>query len=529
MAYKNLLAGVTAGLLLSVQAVLGCIMTDAAEPKSPSKDVLYMLGFYYGNGENILIREADGELELLYKYTAEDVSFAKANRYPMTKLHFDSYTINEAGPMGGSETAVHFDRDPDGYAITTDTTFTISADGKVIVGGSEVEGNHILIENALTHVSISKVDVAGEELEGATIVLYKDSVSDDNVVETWVSDGETAHVINGLLTDTTYILRETVAPTGYDVTTDTTFTLNADGTVDAANTTTTVRGTDGVLLVEDDLLPDTTNVINKTVFKIFLPALLFMDVAEQDFVSMWDTEFVLFCFIVTCISIVVSFFLSMFDKDKEDRGEFIQASYRSAAATLGIAFMTNVYDNVAMVALMILGAVPLYNIMAVIILSLTAKTDEQLSFGSLMKRTLKNIVTNPIILSILAGFVWSILKLPQPVIFVKSLTYLGNVASPLALIGLGASFEFAQLKEKLVPIIMVNFNKLMLFCIVFLPVGIYLGFRDEKIVAALIMLGSATTSSKFLILSVLILFEMLRIDRPKLNLYSILFALQVVN
>ena len=118
MNYKNLLTGVTAGLLLSVQAVLGCIMIDAAEPKSPSKDVLYMLGFYYGNGENILIREADGELELLYKYTAEDVSFAKANRYPMTKLHFDSYTINEAGPMGGSETAVHFDRDPDGYAIT---------------------------------------------------------------------------------------------------------------------------------------------------------------------------------------------------------------------------------------------------------------------------------------------------------------------------------------------------------------------------------------------------------------------------
>lgn len=255
----------------------------------------------------------------------------------------------------------------------------------------------------------------------------------------------------------------------------------------------------GFMLKKIKMLDEhTTNVINKTVFKIFLPALLFMDVAEQDFVSMWDTEFVLFCFIVTCISIVISFFLSMFAKDKEDRGEFIQASYRSAAATLGIAFMTNVYDNVAMVALMILGAVPLYNIMAVIILSLTAKTDEQLSFGSLMKRTLKNIVTNPIILSILAGFVWSILKLPQPVIFVKSLTYLGSVASPLALIGLGASFEFAQLKEKLVPIIMVNFNKLMLFCIIFLPVGIYLGFRDEKIVAALIMLGSATTSSSFI-------------------------------
>lgn len=241
-----------------------------------------------------------------------------------------------------------------------------------------------------------------------------------------------------------------------------------------------------------------TNVINKAVFKVFLPALLFMDVAEQDFISMWDSEFVLFCFGVTCVSIVVSLLLSFCDKDKSDRGEFIQASYRSAAATLGIAFMTNVYDNVAMVALMILGAVPLYNMMAVVILSLTAESEDKLSFSQLMKRTLKNIVTNPIILSILAGFIWSMLKLPQPFIFVKSLTYLGNVASPLALIGLGASFEFAQLKEKLVPILMVNFNKLFLFCMIFLPVGIYLGFRDEKIVAALIMLGSATTSSSFI-------------------------------
>lgn len=118
MAYKNLLTGVIAGLLLYVQAVVGLVTAEALEPKSPAKDILYMLGFYYGNGENILIREADGGLELLYKYNAEDVGFAKANRYPMTKLHFDSYTINEAGPMGGSETAVHFDRDPDGFAIT---------------------------------------------------------------------------------------------------------------------------------------------------------------------------------------------------------------------------------------------------------------------------------------------------------------------------------------------------------------------------------------------------------------------------
>jgi len=242
-----------------------------------------------------------------------------------------------------------------------------------------------------------------------------------------------------------------------------------------------------------------TNVLNKTVFNVFLPALLFTDMAEQDFVSIWDGAFVGFCFVVTVISIIIALLLSLLDKDKTDRGEFVQASYRSAAATLGIAFMTNIYDNVAMVALMIIGSVPLYNAFAVLLLSLTAPDDsEHKDVKKLLSKTLKNLCTNPIILSIVVGALWSLLRIPTPVIMGKSLTYLGNVASPLALIALGASFEFSALKAKIVPIMMAAFNKLFLFCILFLPVAVYMGFRDEKMVAALIMLGSATTSSSFI-------------------------------
>lgn len=241
-----------------------------------------------------------------------------------------------------------------------------------------------------------------------------------------------------------------------------------------------------------------TDVMNKLVFKVFLPALLFMDLAEQDFIAMWDSQFVFFCAIVTIISILIAALLSLLDKDKEDRGEIIQASYRSAAATLGIAFMTNIYDNVAMVALMIIGSVPIYNVVAVLVLSVTSPDNSGHDKKKIFKNTLKNLITNPIILGIVVGLLWSLLKLPQPHIFTKSVTYLGNVASPLALITLGACFEFKNVKEKIKPLIMVNINKLFLFCMLFLPLAIWMGFRDEKLVAALIMLGSGTTSSSFI-------------------------------
>lgn len=256
----------------------------------------------------------------------------------------------------------------------------------------------------------------------------------------------------------------------------------------------------GYILKKIKMLDEhSTSVINKLVFRVFLPALLFMDLAKQDFISIWDNKFVLFCALSTVASIAIALVMSLLDKDKSDRGEIIQASYRSAAATLGIAFMTNIYDNVAMVALMIIGSVPIYNIVAVLVLSLTAPCEAgERSVGQIMKRTLRNIATNPIILSIIAGLVWSVCKLPNPPIMDKSITYLGNVASPLALIGLGASFEFKNVKEKLGPLVMVNVNKLLLFCVVFLPVAIWMGFRNDKLVAALIMLGSATTSSSFI-------------------------------
>ncbi len=255
----------------------------------------------------------------------------------------------------------------------------------------------------------------------------------------------------------------------------------------------------GYILREIGWLKEPTiGVINKLVFKVFLPALLFTDLVDQDFENIWDGSFVLFCLVVTIISIFIALLISLCNKNKDDRGEMIQAAYRSAAATLGIAYMTNIYDNAAMVSLMIIGSVPLYNIVAVLVLTITSPDNKNAkSKKEVVKRSAINTAKNPIILGIAVGLVWAVFKLPQPQIMMKTVGYLGNVASPLALIGLGASFYFKDMREKLVPVLSVVGCKLLLLCAIFLPAAIWMGFRDEKLVAALIMLGSATTSSSF--------------------------------
>lgn len=236
--------------------------------------------------------------------------------------------------------------------------------------------------------------------------------------------------------------------------------------------------------------------MNKFVFLVPLPVLLFEQLATVDFSEVWDIKFILFCFVVTAISITISTLISLLWKDRSIKGEFIQATYRSSAALLGIAFIQNIYGTAGMAPLMIIGSVPLYNIMAVVVLSVFKPGNNSFD-KALVKKTLKGIATNPIIIGIVAGFVWSALKLPMPSILHKTVSSIGATATPMGLMSMGATFELRKATSKMKPTIVAVFMKLVGFCAVFLPVAAVLGFRNEELIAILVMLGSATTVSCF--------------------------------
>ena len=205
-------------------------------------------------------------------------------------------------------------------------------------------------------------------------------------------------------------------------------------------------------------------------------------------------KFVLFCFGATLISIVIAAAVSFLWKDRSIQGEFIQASYRSSAALLGIAFIQNIYGDAGMAPLMIIGSVPLYNVMAVVVLSFFQPERKKLD-RQVWINTLKGIITNPIILGIIAGLLWSALRLPIPSILEKTVSNIGAVATPMGLMTMGATFDIRKAFGKAKPAVAASVMKLVGFAALFLPLAVWLGFRREQLVAILIMLGSATTVS----------------------------------
>lgn len=238
--------------------------------------------------------------------------------------------------------------------------------------------------------------------------------------------------------------------------------------------------------------------LNSFNYKVTLPVLLFYDLSSSDFSAVWDTSYVFYCFFVTLFCILLIWFMAgKFLKSRELTGEFVQASYRGSAAVLGVAFIQNIYGTSGMAPLMILATVPLYNIAAVIILSFTAPGQSGFSKQQLMK-SLKGIATNPIILGIIFGVWMSLMPFSLPMIIQKTISGVASLATPLALIGLGAGFEGRKALALIKPTIICSLIKLVIQPACFLPLAVQLGFRDAKLVALLVMLGAPTTVSCYI-------------------------------
>ena len=171
----------------------------------------------YGNelvGAEMVLENADGEI--VDKWTSDGTN------HIVSKLGAGEYMLKEIAA-------------PDGYVIATDIKFTVDVYGNVMVENVDFtavsdNGNPLIaMVDDTTKVRISKRDITtGEELPGATLQIIDEN---GNVVEEWVSTDE-AHFIEGkLIAGKEYTLRETIAPDGYEIANEISFTVNEDGSV----------------------------------------------------------------------------------------------------------------------------------------------------------------------------------------------------------------------------------------------------------------------------------------------------------
>lgn len=246
------------------------------------------------------------------------------------------------------------------------------------------------------------------------------------------------------------------------------------------------------------LTDEFVSIADKLVFRVALPVLVFLDIASADLSKDFEWRFVLFCFAGTCVFFgVIWLFAELFIRDKKMIGSFVQGSFRGSAAILGIAFAENIYGDVGLVPMMIVASIPLFNIFSVIVLMRSANAGET-DRKALIKKTLKGIVTNPIIIGIFAGIPFALFNIEFPVMIDKALHSVGNLSTPLALIAIGAGFSTGKALEQWKPTLIASVIKLIIIPGIFLPLAVWIGFRNEELVALLILTGAPTTVSSYI-------------------------------
>lgn len=220
----------------------------------------------------------------------------------------------------------------------------------------------------------------------------------------------------------------------------------------------------GYILKQIGMLNDNfVTVANKFNFKVTLPFMLFKDIAGVDIKAVFDIKYVLFCAIVSTICFwVVWGTAKLLVRDKTIRGAFVQSSFRGSAAVMGLAFIQNIYGSSAMGPLMIVSAVPLYNIFSVIVLTFEANDSTGIDKKAKIRQAGTNICKNPIILSILAGLIVGLLGIQFPTLVNKTVSNVAQMATPLALITIGAGFEGRKALAKIAPTMAASMIKLVL-------------------------------------------------------------------
>ncbi len=234
---------------------------------------------------------------------------------------------------------------------------------------------------------------------------------------------------------------------------------------------------------------------NRFNFKVTIPVLLFYDMATADFKETFSLKFFLFCFISTTILMFASWGACrlLMRKNKDCIAEFVQGCYRCSLAVSGMALVERISGDTSMGGLMMLATVPIYNIFAVILLQVESPDKEHHSDDHKLRDSFIGIAKNPIILSILLGFIWSLIGLSFPTVIGSSLDMIKRIATPFALICIGIDFKFKEAFGKLGISALASAFKLIIFPAIVLPIAILMGFRDNHLVTILVAFASPAT------------------------------------
>ena len=238
----------------------------------------------------------------------------------------------------------------------------------------------------------------------------------------------------------------------------------------------------------------TMKQLNQMVFKVFLPLLLFKNIYTSDLGADFDVRVLIFAvcailgmYILLCLGI------PKIEAERKKCSVIIQGIYRSNYVLYGIPITGAIFggDNLGMASVVAAVIIPLINVLAVLLFEMFRGS--QMNWGN----ALKGVAKNPLVLASVAGVVFLVCEIPLPELVMDSVNTLGSIATPLALIALGAEFHFTRLKRYCKQLMVAVPGKLIAVPVLFLTLAVLLGFRGMHLVVLMSLFASPTAVASY--------------------------------
>ena len=234
---------------------------------------------------------------------------------------------------------------------------------------------------------------------------------------------------------------------------------------------------------------------NKAVFKIGLPAMLFVNVYDIAGFASINWNIVLYAVAAFFVVVAVGFVIAIFTTPvPARRGVVWQCTFRSNIAIVGLSLAAALGGDeaVAVAAIVSSFTVPLFNVMAVIALSVFVDGGK----GKISIRNIVlNILKNPLILGIAGGLLCLAIRELQNALFgevlfsvqrdtaflYKVVSNLKAMCTPLALLVLGGQFEFSAVKGLRKEIFWATLSRIAIAPLIGIGCAILLSARTDLI------------------------------------------------
>jgi malate permease and related proteins len=238
--------------------------------------------------------------------------------------------------------------------------------------------------------------------------------------------------------------------------------------------------------------------LNRMVYYLALPSLLFYKIASADF----STSFNGVLLVGLLVSIIAGFIFAygygaVRGYPPSVHGAFAQGAFRGNLAYIGLPIVFNAYGEKGLaVAGILLGfVIPTLNFLAILALLLPHR-DNTRKKGLIF--WVRQICGNPLIVASFIGILWSFFRLPMPKIIDSALRIVTGMALPLALISIGASFSWQKMRGDLKKTFLATSIKLVWLPLIAALVLIVLGVRGQDLGIGVLLAGTPTATVAYI-------------------------------